>query len=510
MSANSLKKPQPANDEELKPSLIPPVVAAILSAVIPGLGQILARAFRRGLLLFVSFLSIVGLILWRANDAASLGKQVFGWVNIFQKAFRLAPFLILVSLAIIVLYVWIIVDAYRAAKFRGTNPVGVFVILIIVFFVLGWQIGEINPIALFTQADDAVPALSKVLWPWEAAIDHPEELLIGEGIVLSPCDTEPFTPQLPDDDIAYIKTDPTCGDSTQDDDTPGTSFSLHGYGFMPGIEAEIWWQDPGGNEFRQRQEGEYTKVMPDENGEFKIDIIMPYRLLPSGVEGPKEWTIQARQLASIGEAEVSSELKLAVEKIIETIFIGMMATFFGIIFALPISFLAARNLMSGSPVTLAIYYITRGVLNLVRSIEPLIWAIIAVIVVGLGPFAGILALTLHSMAALGKLYSESIESIDPGPIEAIQATGANWLQVVMFAVVPQIIPPFVSFTIYRWDINIRMSTIIGFVGGGGIGFLLAQWIRILDYRSAGIAVWFIAIIVAILDFVSAEIRARYV
>ena len=166
--------------------------------------------------------------------------------------------------------------------------------------------------------------------------------------------------------------------------------------------------------------------------------------------------------------------------------------------------------MSASPITVTIYYLVRAVLNIVRSIEPLIWAIIAVIVVGLGPFAGILALTVHSVAALAKLYSESIESIDPGPIEAIQATGANWAQPVMFAVVPQIIPPFVSFTIYRWDINIRMSTIIGFVGGGGIGFLLSQWIRLLDYDSAGIAVWFIAITVAILDYLSAEIRERFV
>ena len=111
---------------------------------------------------------------------------------------------------------------------------------------------------------------------------------------------------------------------------------------------------------------------------------------------------------------------------------------------------------------------------------------------------------------MGKLYSEAIESIDPGPIEAIHATGANWLQTVMFAVVPQIIPPFVSFTIYRWDINVRMSTILGLVGGGGIGFLLIQYIRILDYRSAGMCIWFIAITVAILDYVSAEIRARFV
>jgi phosphonate transport system permease protein len=108
------------------------------------------------------------------------------------------------------------------------------------------------------------------------------------------------------------------------------------------------------------------------------------------------------------------------------------------------------------------------------------------------------------------LYSEAIESIDPGPIEAVQATGANWFQIVMYGVVPQIIPPFVSFTIYRWDINIRMSTVIGLVGGGGIGYLLTQWIRVLDYSAAGIAVWFIAFTVAILDYVSAEIRERFV
>ena len=114
------------------------------------------------------------------------------------------------------------------------------------------------------------------------------------------------------------------------------------------------------------------------------------------------------------------------------------------------------------------------------------------------------------MQPLGKLYSESIESIDPGPIEALQATGANRLQTIIFAVVPQILPPFISFTIYRWDINVRMSTIIGAVGGGGIGFILIQWIRQFQYDSVGLAVWLIAVTVAALDFVSSNIRARYV
>jgi phosphonate transport system permease protein len=135
---------------------------------------------------------------------------------------------------------------------------------------------------------------------------------------------------------------------------------------------------------------------------------------------------------------------------------------------------------------------------------------IAVTWVGLGPFAGTLALTLHTIASNGKLYSESIESIEPGPIEAIQATGANWLQVIVYAIIPQIIPPFVSFTVYRWDVNIRSSTIIGAVGGGGIGLLLRQWINLADYSSAGIAVWLIALVVWVLDYTSSRIREEFV
>ena len=118
--------------------------------------------------------------------------------------------------------------------------------------------------------------------------------------------------------------------------------------------------------------------------------------------------------------------------------------------------------------------------------------------------------TLHSIAALAKLYSEQVESIDPGPIEAITATGATRLQTIVYGVIPQIVPPFLSFTIYRWDINVRMSTIIGFVGGGGIGTLLKQWIDLLQYDQAGVATLAIAIVVATLDYVSAKAREKIV
>jgi phosphonate transport system permease protein len=192
------------------------------------------------------------------------------------------------------------------------------------------------------------------------------------------------------------------------------------------------------------------------------------------------------------------------------LFLALMATTMGTLGAVPVSFLAARNLMGGNPITLIVYTLTRTILNIVRSIEPLIIAIVFVVIVGLGPFAGVIAMTMHTVAALGKLYSEVIEGIDPGPLEAIRATGGSWLHVVRYAVIPQIVPPFASFTLFRWDINVRTSTIIGFVGGGGIGFFLYQWIIKGDYRAVSSSFIAIAVIVIVLDFVSARIRGRLV
>ena len=208
--------------------------------------------------------------------------------------------------------------------------------------------------------------------------------------------------------------------------------------------------------------------------------------------------------------ELSETAWLVIDRMGETVAQALMATFAGSIFAVFFSFFAARNLMAGNPVLIVLYYISRSIMNILRSVEPLIMAIVFVIWVGLGPFAGVLALAVHTVAALGKLYSEAIEGIDPGPIEAIRATGANPFQVIFYGVLPQVLPPWISFTVYRWDINVRMSTIIGFVGGGGIGFLLAQWIRLQDFRSAGAAIWAIAIVVIVLDYLSAKVRERVI
>ena len=155
-----------------------------------------------------------------------------------------------------------------------------------------------------------------------------------------------------------------------------------------------------------------------------------------------------------------------------------------------------------------VYNGIRFILNTTRSIEPFVWALIFVTWFRLGPFPGMVALMVHSVAALGKLYSEQIEGIDPGPLEAVRAAGANELQTIVYAVVPQIIPPFISFTIYRWDINVRMSTIIGLVGGGGVGQLLFQYQNLGQWRKVSVAVILIVAVVMTLDNVSARIREK--
>lgn len=199
-----------------------------------------------------------------------------------------------------------------------------------------------------------------------------------------------------------------------------------------------------------------------------------------------------------------------VERLIETVFLALMASTLALPFAFLISFPGARNLTRGSTAGRLAYAATRILMNVTRSIEPLVWAIIFVLWVGVGPFAGMMALFVHSVAALGKLYSEAIESIDPGPVEAIRATGASYLQVLRFGVVPQVVPSFLSFTVYRWDINVRMATILGLVGGGGIGDLLINYQQLGAWSKVGTIIVFITLVVWIMDALSAKARERLV
>jgi phosphonate ABC transporter permease subunit PhnE len=695
----------------------------ILSAIIPGLGQMISGYIGRGLWIIFSIFTLSGLTVYTAAQRArfpdyQISAQIF--ITLVLESVALLIFLIaiyyiinrflekeeiarrvtqfiLVLIAIIVfglvfdpiyrmaeplggekqvyeltiylgamiiacLWLWNISNAIQTSKKQSPSLMVFILLSILGILVVGSQITQINLPKAIREYKDTQVILQRILWPWEAAFDYEASDLRAEAQVQAPCPDplEGLQPAQPGETETWIIAEPACGEvSTRDSKgnlTLGTKITISGVGFEPGEIAIVEWKNPIGNAFTPRGVGD-TKIMVEEDGTFISELHIPDTVIPSTAVGPQYHTLSVYQRGvSQFTGDLSKEMNLALQAMLETIMMGLMATFAGIVISIPFSFLAARNLMQpirssllgfigniyglflggwagiyiGSkitpmvgglegapvltaviylililglgifafrlvgvllesltkkfPVTLShlisilglviiglavgfflghayahgiinitrgesvaillapttakigavifgvlfgvmgikigpngqvptgqiIYFVVRTILNIVRSIEPLIWALVGVIWIGPGPFSGFIALTIHSVAALGKLYSEAIESINPGPIEALQATGANRLQTIVYAVIPQVLPPFISFTIYRWDINVRMSTVIGLVGGGGIGFLLIQWIRQFQYDAAGIAVWLIAITVAILDYVSAEIREKFV
>ena len=199
--------------------------------------------------------------------------------------------------------------------------------------------------------------------------------------------------------------------------------------------------------------------------------------------------------------------------LLQSLFMALLATVLGGMIAFPLSFLGARNMMGFSSLGWAIYWVMRGFFNIVRSIESLLWGIVFAIWVGFGPFAGVLALSVHTIAALGKLYSEQVEGIDPGPLEAMASSGARRWQVIMYGVIPQVVPSFLAFTLYRWDINLRMATVISLVGGGGIGRLLfyykGQVGRIPNaWNQVAAVIAVIVVVVWLLDYLSGRVREK--
>jgi phosphonate transport system permease protein len=203
-----------------------------------------------------------------------------------------------------------------------------------------------------------------------------------------------------------------------------------------------------------------------------------------------------------------SILPLLLKLMNETVEMALIGTLLAILISFPLSFLAAKNLMLGTVAGRLVYAVVRLIFNVLRAFEPMLLALLFVLMVGIGPFPGVLALGLHSVGMLGKLFSESIETIDPGPVEAIQACGGNRFQVIWYGVLPQVAPTFLAFSIYRWDINIRMSIILGIVGAGGIGYCLLQYLNLLQYSKVSTAFILILIVVTALDSASAWLRTR--
>lgn len=496
----------------------------IASILIPGSGHIINKKYKKGILILICQILIAVLLVWRVkfmlNDAnvATSVKEAMGVSERLSFALEKQTFFTLfIIFCFIVVWVLSVVDVIRSSRGKK-EMLSVFAVILIMFFSMGIQISQVNLPKLVTEFKDTLPHFKRILWPWEHVTesDIDDTTRAEANILVDKSENPPFFPPRVNGQ-PYLRAVPSYGKLAYQDNMginhPGDTIILEGDGFKPNISAEIWWEDPAGTKFPHHlggKKGNLT-VMTDKNGSFRQELTLPYRLIPPSAVGRMIFKVKAIQKFVIpNTTHLRAPIVIIIEKVVETIFMGMIATFFGIIFAIPISFLAARNLMSGSIWSKIVYSITRTILNIIRSIEPLIWALIATVWVGMGPFAGVIALSIHSVAALGKLYSEAIENIDPGQIEAVQATGASKMQVIIYAIIPQMIPPFVSFTIYRWDINIRMSTIIGMVGGGGIGAKLMEHINKSQYEEAGFAMLLIALIVSILDYVSSRIRQKYI
>ncbi|WP_374356607.1 phosphonate ABC transporter, permease protein PhnE [Chitinimonas sp.] len=190
---------------------------------------------------------------------------------------------------------------------------------------------------------------------------------------------------------------------------------------------------------------------------------------------------------------------------LETVQIAIWGTLLAVLPAIPLSFMAARNLHGNA----WLYQATRQLLNTIRSVNELILALVFVSAVGLGPFPGVLALAVHGAGMLGKFFAEAIEEIDNGPLEALRATGARPLQVIAFGVLPQVITAWIAALLYRFEVNLRSATVLGMVGAGGLGFELVSSLKLFKYQETATCILVITAMVVMADLLSSQLR-RYI
>ena len=194
-----------------------------------------------------------------------------------------------------------------------------------------------------------------------------------------------------------------------------------------------------------------------------------------------------------------------IPKVFESLFIAWAGTVIGAIFSFPVSFLAAQNVAVG-----AVSKITKQILNAIRAFPELILAFVFLPITGLGAFTGTLALGIHSIGTLGKLSSEVIEGIDEGPLEAIKSSGGSKINELIFGVIPQVMPTITSYWLYRFEINLRASAVLGVIGAGGVGQELINQLRFRDFPRAGTVLICTIVLVLIADAISASIRNRII
>jgi phosphonate transport system permease protein len=200
-----------------------------------------------------------------------------------------------------------------------------------------------------------------------------------------------------------------------------------------------------------------------------------------------------------------SQWPLFIEEMIVTLQIALWGTTLAVITAIPMALLGSANLVPAW-----VYQPIRRVMDACRAINEMVFAMLFVVAVGLGPFAGVLALWIHTTGILAKLFSEAVESIDPQPVEGIRSTGAGALHEILYGVIPQVMPLWISFALYRFESNVRSATVVGMVGAGGIGVVLWEIIRGFQYAETCAVMLIIIATVTCIDLLSARIRRALV
>jgi len=197
-----------------------------------------------------------------------------------------------------------------------------------------------------------------------------------------------------------------------------------------------------------------------------------------------------------------TDIKNVVRSAGETLAMATIGTMFATVAAFPLSFFAARNTTPG-PV---VYRAARVVLNISRSTETLVFALVFVAAVGFGPFTGVLAITFHMIGAIGKTFADTIEHVDGGPLDALSLTGAGKLKIIRYGLMPDVMPGLIAATLYMWEFSVRTSTVLGIVGAGGIGQTLKDTIDLLNFNKMSTVLAVVLLMVAVIDFISDRLR----
>lgn len=193
--------------------------------------------------------------------------------------------------------------------------------------------------------------------------------------------------------------------------------------------------------------------------------------------------------------------RVYLQEMIVTVHIAVWGTVLAIVCAIPFGLLSAENIAPAW-----VYQPVRRLMDACRAINEMVFAMLFIVAVGLGPFAGVMALWVHTTGVLAKLFAEAVEAIDPRPVEGVRATGTNVLEEIIYGVIPQVLPLWISYSLYRFESNVRSASVVGMVGAGGIGVILHEVIRGFDYAETSAVLLIIIVSVTLIDLLSARVR----